>query len=152
MTIPEDFWREEERCGYRVTAEMKAVWAVEMTLLERFDAVCRQHGLTYFAGGGTLLGAVRHGGFIPWDDDVDLFMPRRDYERLLAVGDVAFAPPCFSVRSQSAHTQARTKSNGTATPWFSCRASRAHPSFLTEALKRKPVSGAQTQNSMPHVS
>lgn len=95
MNMPSDFLQPQERCGYRVTAERKAVWAVELTLLERFDAVCRQHGLTYFAGGGTLLGAVRHGGFIPWDDDVDLFMPRRDYDRLLAVGDAAFAPPYF---------------------------------------------------------
>ena len=95
MTIPEDFWREEERCGYVVTARQKAVWAVELELLEQFDAVCRKHGLVYFAGGGTLLGAVRHGGLIPWDDDIDLFMPRRDYDRLLAVGDAAFAPPYF---------------------------------------------------------
>lgn len=95
MKMPADFLQPQERCGLLVTAEMKAVWAVELTLLARFDAVCRRHGLTYFAGGGTLLGAVRHGGFIPWDDDIDLFLPRRDYDRLLAVGEVAFLPPCF---------------------------------------------------------
>lgn len=95
MKIPSDFLQAQERCGYLVTAEMKAVWAAQMTLLARFDAVCRRYGLTYFAGGGTLLGAVRHGGFIPWDDDIDLFMLRGDYDRLLAVGSAAFAPPCF---------------------------------------------------------
>ena len=75
-------------------SKRKAVWAVQLRLLAAFDGVCRRHGLTYFAGGGTLLGAVRHGGYIPWDDDIDLFMLRRDYDRLLAVG-AAFRPPFF---------------------------------------------------------
>lgn len=75
-------------------SERNAVWAVQLTLLARFDAVCRRHGLAYFAGGGTLLGAVRHQGYIPWDDDIDLFMLRADYDRLVAVG-AAFSPPFF---------------------------------------------------------
>lgn len=75
-------------------SERKAIWAAQLRLLEAFDGVCCRHGLTYFAGGGTLLGAVRHGGYIPWDDDIDLFMLRRDYDRLLAVG-AAFRPPFF---------------------------------------------------------
>ena len=54
-----------------------------LEVLKGFDALCRQHGLTYFLSGGTLLGAIRHKGFIPWDDDVDVMMPRADYERLL---------------------------------------------------------------------
>ena len=93
--MPPDFLQAQERCGYLVSARMKAVWAAQLMLLQCFDEVCRRYGLTYFAGGGTLLGAVRHGGFIPWDDDIDLFMLRRDYDRLLAVGDTAFSPPCF---------------------------------------------------------
>ena len=51
-----------------------------------FDSVCRKYGLRYFLAYGTLLGAVRHKGFIPWDDDIDVFMFRDDYERLLEHG------------------------------------------------------------------
>ena len=61
-------------------SEMQQVY---LELLEEFDALCRTHGLRYDLAGGSLLGAVRHGGFIPWDDDIDVCMPRPDYERLL---------------------------------------------------------------------
>ena len=54
-----------------------------LRILKAFDAVCRERGLRYYLEDGTLLGAVRHGGFIPWDDDVDIMMPRPDYERLI---------------------------------------------------------------------
>lgn len=52
-------------------------------ILKQFDAFCNENGLTYFVGYGTLLGAIRHDGFIPWDDDIDIMMPRGDYEKLL---------------------------------------------------------------------
>lgn len=54
-------------------------------LLEVFDAVCRKHGISYMLFAGSALGAVRHQGFIPWDDDLDVVMLRREYERFLAV-------------------------------------------------------------------
>lgn len=52
--------------------------------LKVVDRVCAEHGLRYTVIAGTMLGAVRHGGFIPWDDDLDIAMPRPDYDRLIA--------------------------------------------------------------------
>lgn len=63
---------------------IKDIQAKLLDNLIAFDQICRQHNLTYYIEAGTLLGAVRHQGFIPWDDDVDVVMPRPDYDRLLA--------------------------------------------------------------------
>lgn len=62
---------------------LKELHVYNLAALKEFDAFCEKHKLTYFAIGGTLLGAVRHKGFIPWDDDVDVAMPREDYDKLI---------------------------------------------------------------------
>ena len=54
-------------------------------LLCEFDAICRKHDIVYYLSGGTNLGALRHGGFIPWDDDSDIRMSRKEYEKLMQV-------------------------------------------------------------------
>jgi len=58
---------------------------IELDILRQADALCRRHGLRYYLAEGTLLGALRHHGFIPWDDDMDIMMPRADYDRFLAL-------------------------------------------------------------------
>ena len=85
----------ETICGYEVSAWMKRIWAMELEMVKRFVEVCEEHHLRYWMMGGTLLGAVRHQGFIPWDNDIDLAMPRADYNRLLEIGPTAFQAPMF---------------------------------------------------------
>ena len=62
-----------------IDPNLRKLQLTELALMKDFDRICKKHGLRYYLLGGTLLGAVRHGGFIPWDDDVDLCMPRPDY-------------------------------------------------------------------------
>lgn len=95
VNIPNVFWEEEERCGYLVSRQMKEVWAVELDLLAEFDRVCKNNGIKYIASGGTMLGAVRHKGFIPWDDDLDVMMLREDYEKLVTIAKKEFKNPYF---------------------------------------------------------
>lgn len=78
-----------------VSPKRKRVWAVLVDLLLEFDRVCRENGLRYFAEGGTLLGAARHHGFIPWDDDMDVSMCRADYNKLCEIAPTAFSSPYF---------------------------------------------------------
>jgi len=93
--ITKEFLQEETRDGYLVSAEMKKVWAIEMDLLRKFISVCEKYHLCYWVGEGTLLGTIRHKGFIPWDDDLDVWMPREDYDRLLLISPEEFEEPYF---------------------------------------------------------
>ena len=86
---------QEVICGFEVSAKMKRVWAMELDMVKSFVSVCERHNLTYSIMGGTLLGAVRHKGFIPWDNDVDVAMPRKDFNKLLEIGPKAFEKPLF---------------------------------------------------------
>ena len=74
---------------------MKKVWAIELDLLNQLLEVCKKHNIKIFASGGTMLGAVRHAGMIPWDDDIDMVMLREDYIKLCEVAPMEFKAPYF---------------------------------------------------------
>ena len=93
--IPANYFCEEVRNGYRVSEKMKKVWAVEIDLLEQFDKCCKDNNIDYAIAYGSMLGTVRHKGFIPWDDDIDIVMDRKEYNKLLKVAPSFFKGKYF---------------------------------------------------------
>lgn len=85
MNIPDSYFEPEVRDGFYISSEMKRCWASTLEVLNNIDKVCKKYGIKYYADYGTMLGAVRHKGFIPWDDDLDIAMKRDDYLRFLKV-------------------------------------------------------------------
>ena len=69
----------------KINYDLETVHKIELGILEYLDKICKENNLVYYLGFGTLLGAIRHNGFIPWDDDIDIQMPRPDYEKLLQI-------------------------------------------------------------------
>ncbi len=95
IKLPENFLEEEVRSGYTVTREIKALWAVQLDLLVKFKTICEKYDISYSAFAGTMLGAVRHGGYIPWDDDVDIIMTRENYKKFCKVSVKELQSPYF---------------------------------------------------------
>lgn len=94
IDLPEGFLEEETRNDYVISTKYKELWAVELDLLATVDAVCKKYSIPYYACAGTMLGAVRHHGIIPWDDDIDIMLLRKDYEELCKHAD-EFEEPYF---------------------------------------------------------
>ncbi|MDD6400747.1 MAG: LicD family protein [Lachnospiraceae bacterium] len=101
LKIPDDFFEEETKCDYVVSRKMKEIWAVELDLLNELLKVCKKYNLKIYADGGTTLGALRHKGYIPWDDDIDMVMLRDDYKRLCEVAESEFSEPYFFQTEQT---------------------------------------------------
>ena len=92
--VDKDFLKEEVRNDFLVDVNRKKLWLVLIDLYLQFEAVCKKHNLKWFMFYGGILGAIRHGGFIPWDDDIDIVMPRPDYEKFIKLNG-EFAHPYF---------------------------------------------------------
>ena len=125
-------------CGYLVTAKQKRINAVYLDLLQEFDRLCRKAGLTYWVFFGALIGAVRHKGFIPWDDDVDILLPRQDFDRLRKMTSEQFGAkaPYFlqSPLTDPAYNETLLRfrrSDTTALMWHDREALRSRPERAT---------------------
>ena len=87
MEFSVDFFKDEVRNGFYIPTAIKQAWAANLRVLSEVDRICEKYGITYFADWGSILGAVRHGGYVPWDDDLDICMKRKDYNRFKEVAD-----------------------------------------------------------------
>ena len=83
------------------TSNLKRLQEIELEILKEFDRICKNNNLDYFLDSGTAIGAVRHGGFIPWDDDLDVGMIREDYERFLRIAPKELKPLYFLQTTQT---------------------------------------------------
>ena len=95
LEIQDSFYKEEEICGHQVSEKEKKIWAIELDLLSEFKRVCEKYNLQWFIAYGSLIGAIRHKGFIPWDNDVDVWMPRADFDKLNEIASAEFSDRYF---------------------------------------------------------
>ncbi|SDA41807.1 Phosphorylcholine metabolism protein LicD [Butyrivibrio sp. INlla18] len=84
LNFPDNYFKDEVREGFLVSETMKRTWGSQLEIFDKVRNLCNKYDITYFAEVGTLLGAARHNGIIPWDDDIDIAMLRDDYNRFLA--------------------------------------------------------------------
>lgn len=98
LSFPEHYFENEIRCGFHITAMMKRMWGAQLEILSWIDEICRKYDIRWIMSYGSLLGAVRHRGFIPWDDDIDIAMLRGDYEKFMQAVS-AELPPYLKTKS-----------------------------------------------------
>ena len=98
IKIDDSYLEDEIRDGFYIPSMTKRTWAMELTVLDLIDSICQKHNITYFADWGTYLGAIRHKGFVPWDDDLDICMHRNELNKFLAVAKEEL-PEGYSVMS-----------------------------------------------------
>lgn len=95
LQLSDDFFKEEVRCNHKVTEKTKKIWAIELDLLNELIKICQKHDIKMCVSCGTLLGAIRHKGMIPWDDDIDVSMTREEYDKLCIIAPLEFKFPYF---------------------------------------------------------
>ena len=98
IKIDDSYLEDEIRDGFYIPSMTKRTWAMELTVLDLIDSICSKHNITYFADWGTYLGAIRHKGFVPWDDDLDICMHRNELNKFLAVAKEEL-PEGYSIMS-----------------------------------------------------
>ena len=122
--LREHFLEPETRCDFFVDEKRKKLWKCLLDMLEILDRTCKEHGLRYFLFYGSLLGAVRHKGFVPWDDDLDIVMPRPDFDRVQKILEKKLEPPFFlqNFKTDPGYVppffKIRNSSTAGITPWF----------------------------------
>lgn len=94
----QEFLKSEVRDEYLVSEKQKHIWKIELDIMQEILRICKKYEIPYIAYGGTLLGAVRHKGFIPWDDDMDLAMLRKDYEVFIEKAEQELNPEVFCLQ------------------------------------------------------
>lgn len=97
MDFPDSYFEDEVREGFFVPSLMKRAWAAQMELLEVVQKICDKYQIPLYAEWGTLLGAARHKGRIPWDDDIDMCMLREDYETFSKVVEEELPEGCWFI-------------------------------------------------------
>lgn len=111
MIFSREYFKPEIREGFYVSSRMKRTWAATLEVLDAVRKVCDKHGIKYYADWGTMLGAVRHGGFIPWDDDLDICMLRKDYMEFLQLAEEELPDEyaVFNMYTEPAYTNLLTR-------------------------------------------
>ncbi len=87
LNFPADYFEDEVRDGFLITSMMKRYWASQLKVLSEVARVCEKHNIRWFADCGTLIGAVRHEGYVPWDDDLDICMLRSDWLKFFSIAE-----------------------------------------------------------------
>ena len=137
--------------------QIKQVWSVEQEILDVIHKVCSDHNLRYTLAYGTLIGAVRHGGFIPWDDDIDMIMPRDDYEKLLEIWENA-APAGYilqNIRTNEDYTNTFSKVRKNHTTFLQDEAEAAkqyHKGIFVDIFPADRVADNAVSNKMQYIA